>query len=89
MGYSIELVKNNNKVVSLTEDTKEQILSDKSVTFLKIVAHEGGAYGDIYGYAYQRDDKGNVIIGEDGVPLRTSDMELLGNNQPEMDDGLE
>ena len=53
--------KNNNKVVSLTEDTKEQILSDKSVTFLKIVAHEGGAYGDIYGYAYQRDDKGNVI----------------------------
>ena len=74
--------KNNNKVVSLTEDTKEQILSDKSVTFLKIVAHEGGAYGDIYGYAYQRDDKGNVIIGEDGVPLRTSDMELLGNNQP-------
>ena len=54
----------------------------QSVTFLKIVAHEGGAYGDIYGYAYQRDDKGNVIIGEDGVPLRTSDMELLGNNQP-------
>ena len=74
--------KNNNKVVSLTDDTKEQILSDGSVTFLKIVAHEGGAYGDIYGYAYQRDDKGNVIIGEDGVPLRTSDMELLGNNQP-------
>ena len=39
--------KNINKVISLTDDTKEQILSDASVSFLKIVAHEGGAYGDI------------------------------------------
>ena len=74
--------KNINKVISLTDDTKEQILSDASVSFLKIVAHEGGAYGDIYGYAYQRDDNGNIIIGADGVPLRTDDMVLLGNNQP-------
>lgn len=66
----------------MTDDTKEQILSDASVSFLKIVAHEGGAYGDIYGYAYQRDDNGNIIIGADGVPLRTDDMVLLGNNQP-------
>lgn len=75
--------KNKNKVVSLTSDTKEQILSDPSVTFLKIVAHEGGAFGDIYGYAYQRDDNGNILIGEEGVPLRTEDMVLLGNNQPD------
>ncbi|MEG1543303.1 MAG: SusC/RagA family TonB-linked outer membrane protein [Tannerellaceae bacterium] len=75
--------KNINKVVSLTTGTKEQILSDASVTFLKIVAHEGGAYGDIYGYAYQRDDNGNMIIGADGVPLGTKDMVLLGNNQPD------
>ncbi len=74
--------KNKNKVISLTPDTKEQILSDASVSFLKIVAHEGGAFGDIYGYAYQRDDNGKMIIGEDGLPLRTNDMVLLGNNQP-------
>lgn len=75
--------KNNNKVVSLTADTKEQILSDASVTFMKIVAHEGGAYGDIYGYGYLRDDAGNMVIGEDGVPIKTNDMILLGNNQPD------
>lgn len=75
--------KNKNKVVSLTDDTKEQILSDASVTFLKIVAHEGGAFGDIYGYAYQRDNNGNVIIGDEGVPVRSEDMVLLGNNQPD------
>lgn len=75
--------KNKNKVVELTDDTKEQILSDASVTFLKIVAHEGGAYGDIYGYAYQRDDAGNVVVGADGIPVKTNDMQLLGNNQPD------
>lgn len=75
--------KNKNKVVSLTNDTKEQILSDASVSFLKIVAHEGGAFGDIYGYAYQRDLQGNLIIGEEGTPIATNDMVLLGNNQPD------
>lgn len=75
--------KNKNKVVSLTNDTKEQILSDASVTFMKIVAHEGGAFGDIYGYAYQRDNNGNIIIGDEGVPVRSEDMVLLGNNQPD------
>ena len=74
--------KNKNKVISLTEDTKEQILSDGSINFMKIVAHEGGSFGDIYGYGYQRDDQGNILIGEDGKPLKTADMILLGNNQP-------
>lgn len=75
--------KNKNKVVSLTNDTKEQILSDASVSFLKIVAHEGGAFGDIYGYAYERDLNGNIIIGDEGTPVRSEDMVLLGNNQPD------
>lgn len=75
--------KNKNKVVSLTNDTKEQILSDASVSFMKIVAHEGGSFGDIYGYAYQRNEQGNLIIGEEGTPIATNDMVLLGDNQPD------
>lgn len=75
--------KNNNKVVSLTEDTKEQLLSDASVTFLNIVAHEGGSFGDIYGTGYQRDEKGNIIVDDKGQPMGTSDKVLLGNNQPD------
>lgn len=74
--------KNKNKVVSLADGTDEQILSDASVGFLKIVAHVGGAYGDIYGYDYLRDDAGNLIIGDDGTPQKTTDYVKLGNNQP-------
>ena len=74
--------KNDNKIIELTGDTKEQILSDQSVTFLRVVAREGGSYGDIYGYGYQRNDAGQIVIGETGVPLKTDDMIKLGNFQP-------
>ena len=79
---NLNLSKNNNKVVALDPTTDEQIISDQSISFLKIVAHVGGAYGDIYGYAYQRDAKGNILIDNNGIPLRTTSMQRLGNNQP-------
>jgi TonB-linked SusC/RagA family outer membrane protein len=75
--------KNTNKIVKLTTDTKKQILSDGTgISNLQIVAEEGGSFGDIYGYAYERDANGNVVVGDDGLPIQASDMKLLGNNQP-------
>lgn len=74
--------KNKNKVKSLTNGTDQQMLSDTSVGFIDIVAKVGGAYGDMYGYPYLRDDNGNIVVGEDGVPLKGNDKVKLGNNQP-------
>ncbi|MDH6315582.1 TonB-linked SusC/RagA family outer membrane protein [Parabacteroides sp. PF5-5] len=74
---------NKNKVVELTEGTERQILSaDAGLNFMQIVAEVGGSYGDMYGYGFQRDDAGNIVVGESGLPLRTSDYIKLGNNQP-------
>jgi TonB-linked SusC/RagA family outer membrane protein len=76
--------KNTNKIIELTDDTKKQILSDGTgISNLQIVAEEGGSFGDIYGYAYERDASGKVVVGDDGLPIQASDMKLLGNNQPE------
>ncbi len=76
--------KNENKIVSLSKDTKKQILSDGTgISFLQIVAEEGGSYGDIYGYAYERNKDGSILIGDNGIPVRASEMKKLGNNQPE------
>lgn len=76
--------KNTNRVVELIEGTDEQVLSASSSLphSLKIVAHVGGAYGDIYGTGYKRDEQGQMIIGTDGLPVGTDDPVLLGNNQP-------
>lgn len=76
--------KNKNKIIELTEGTDRQILSDGTgISFMQIVAEVGGSYGDMYGYGFERDAAGNMVIGENGIPIRTSDMIKLGNNQPE------
>ncbi|MDR1982115.1 MAG: SusC/RagA family TonB-linked outer membrane protein [Tannerellaceae bacterium] len=74
---------NKNTIVALTDDTKKQILSDGTgLSQLEIVAEEGGSYGDMYGYAYERDANNRILVGEDGLPVRASEMKNLGNNQP-------
>jgi hypothetical protein len=50
---------------------------------MQIVAEEGGAFGDMYGYAYERDGSNNIVVDDEGLPIRANDMKLLGNNQPE------
>jgi len=74
---------NRNKVKELVEGTDRQILSDgTSIQNLQIVAEVGGSYGDMYGTGFLRDDAGNIIVGETGLPLQTSENIKLGNNQP-------
>ena len=44
---------------------------------------EGDEYGQIYGNAYLRDDKsGKIIVGANGLPQITSDVQKLGNPNP-------
>lgn len=39
----------------------------------------GMRYGQIMGFAYRRDDQGNIIYGSDGNPLRTDGVVPLGS----------
>jgi TonB-linked SusC/RagA family outer membrane protein len=75
--------KNVNKILSLTDDTKRQVLSDGTSIPLQIVAEEGGSFGDMYGYAYERNADGKIVVGDNGLPVRAAEMKKLGNNQPE------
>jgi hypothetical protein len=74
---------NKNKIISLTADSHRQLLSDGTGLPFKIVAEEGGAYGDIYGTAYVRDEKGNIVVGESGLPIQAAVEKSLGNSQPD------
>jgi len=80
--------KNTNKIIELTEKTKVQMISDGSVSFLKVVAQEGGLYGDILGYTYQRNASGQILVDDNGVPLKSDEMTKLGNYQPKWMMGL-
>jgi hypothetical protein len=77
---------NKNKILALAEGVEEYSLGgyDK----LRIVAHVGGEYGDIYGTKYARveDEKsphyGKLILNSDGLPTSDGSSQYLGNQNP-------
>lgn len=79
---SVNYSLNKNKVKKLVDKLPAFILGNKSQTGnYQMVVEEGGSMGDIYGFAYQRDDNGDIKY-EDGLPLRTSKLEKVGNTAP-------
>ncbi len=78
--------RNRSRVISLTEKIKSiRLASD----FMNLVAvEEGSAYGEIYSRGFQRNDAGDILIGEDGLPLTTPGQTVyLGNANPDWSGG--
>jgi len=48
----------------------------------------GGKVGDLYGYTFNRDDAGNLLIGANGFPSVNYDFALVGNALPDFIAGL-
>ena len=75
---TVNLAKNNNKVVSLHEDVADYELSAARWANAFIYASEGQAYGNIVGRGFNRDPEGNVIF-KNGLPTYTESVQVLGN----------
>lgn len=42
----------------------------------------GDQYGQLYGYDYQRNEQGQVLVGADGLPRATANLTKIGNPNP-------
>ncbi len=73
--------KNNSKVIALGDQVENTpiILAKAKGGEAIVQLEEGKAYGGIYGFAYQRDEKGNKVYNSLGNPLATSNFVYLGN----------
>lgn len=78
---SANLSYNKSKVLYLGEGVK-------SLTIDGAIARSGNAsirnivnesYGQIMGYKYKTDESGNMVYTSDGLPVRSDDVEVLGN----------
>lgn len=86
---ALNFSKNTNKIIELADGIQEQVLSDNSYSsMVRIVARVGGAFGDMYGKAYMRDDNGNIMIGSNGNPVFESEYTKLGNSSPDWMGGI-
>jgi len=75
---------NKNEVVELYEGIEQFELG--GYWSLDVLAIPGGAYGELFGYDYERDTDGNVIF-YDGLPAQ-GDLKVLGNITPDWIGGI-
>ncbi|UHG90241.1 SusC/RagA family TonB-linked outer membrane protein [Spirosoma oryzicola] len=93
---------NRNKIVSLSPDIKTAFLSGGFGRSASPIVQEGGSYGDLIAYRWQRDANGRYVVASQsitaadgsrsitstGLPIATKDQEYIGNFNPKMLLGL-
>jgi TonB-linked SusC/RagA family outer membrane protein len=78
--------KNNSEVAELYGDLETLVLG--TYWSLTVEARKGEPYGALYGFGYVRDSQGNIVVGANGRPLRSSSKRVLGNYNPDWIGGL-
>ena len=73
---------NRTECVELDDQLKTFIIGETRIG--KVVVDEGGRYGDIVALKYyERDENGNKLIGDNGMPVITSGEKKIGNMTPD------
>lgn len=77
----INLSRNRSEVVSLAPGINSHTLH--SIGGANIEARVGESYGNIIGYPFMRNEDGRKVITDQGRYQRATDLEVLGNIQPD------
>ncbi|MDU1904430.1 MAG: SusC/RagA family TonB-linked outer membrane protein [Dysgonomonas sp.] len=81
--------KNSNKILELAPGAESQDLGHASyASMVRIYANEGGTYGDLWGSTLKRDDQGNLLLTDKGMPIKVSALSKLGNANPDWMGGI-
>ncbi len=83
---SLNYARNRNKVVALAEGLTTYILA--SQRGMTSEARVGQPYGTLYGVAFERSPDGQIVYGDNGLPLRQATQQIIGNIQPDWTGGM-
>jgi len=84
---TINWAKNTNMVNELYGELEAYQIGN-SWGGLSVEARPGEEYGIIKGYAFKRDDNGNIIVNSHGLPERTSTLQEIGSVIPDWTGGI-
>lgn len=76
---------NKNEIIELHDKLKEFVYGDKGISSSYLMKlKQGGSFGDIYGKAFVRNEKGEIQYNANGLPIITDkgNSELVGNSSP-------
>src|SRR5690606_27505861 len=77
----VNFSRNINKIIKLTEQSDRADLSSNT-RLASVLAVEGGSYGDLYGFAWDKDDQGNYLVTDAGLPVVKANTKI-GNFNPD------
>lgn len=83
---SINYSKNNNKVLSLTEGVSSIRLAGFTAPGIFIMADQ--PYGIIWGSRYLRNEKGEIMVDDDGFEIADDESGAIGNAMPDWIGGV-
>jgi len=98
--FDVNLSRNQNEVVDLVEGQTSLVLGEARHRGNFVTADVGEPYGSIKGRKYLRqnvptgegatdcDSTGPIVHDEDGLPIRTTDLCILGNGTPDLSGGV-
>jgi TonB-linked SusC/RagA family outer membrane protein len=78
--------RNKSAVVSLAPGVTSLFLAGYSWPQIRIM--EGYEYGIIWGYGYRHNEKGELLIGDDGFPILDDQLKSLGETQHDWEGSL-
>lgn len=73
--------KNRSSVVALAPGVTSIPLAGYAFPQIRIMA--GVPYGVIWGTGFERNEEGQVLIGDDGLPLWDDEQKVIGDTQPD------
>jgi TonB-linked SusC/RagA family outer membrane protein len=79
----INFSKNTNKILKLDPSLKGKYNPEGGGEGYDMTITEGGSIGDIYVNAYDRDDKGNIILDNDNLPVMKNGEKKIGSANPD------
>lgn len=79
----INFTKNENTVLEIPDDLNEIIIGSSAWFGASIVVKPGLPYGSVSGTYYERNENGELYLGDDGFPIRSSDRKILGDPNPD------
>lgn len=79
---------NRSRVIILDEEKRLQNYVLGSYRNLQVIASVGKPYGTLFGNAYLRDAKGNIVVNNSGIPLADPSKKVLGKYTPDWVGGI-
>lgn len=85
---TINYGQNKNKVVDLASGVERIVLGNGLFRDARLEATLDKPYGALWGYDLKRNDKGQILVDDDGIPVQTDTMVYLGSIQPKWTGGI-